>query len=231
MLSLEENHEHLLKLEAVACRHMQSLEDCSHDFAHVQRVRDSALKIASRIPKEVDLLVVELAALCHDIGDAKYEQSTTAAQLLQECGYSHEMASKVQMIVDGVSFRHELKEIETHGYEHVLKNTCLELAIVQDADRLDAIGAIGIARCFAFSGKRNLTLCHACDFNSSVGGATLEKYSRGNATAIGHFYEKLLTLKDRIKTEPGRVEAEKRHCFLLEYLAEYRRELVDPFNH
>ena len=156
MLSLEENRENLLRLEAAICKHMQSLEDPSHDFAHVQRVRDGALKIAAQIQEEVDVQVVELAALCHDIGDAKYEQSTTAAHLLLASGYSHEMAERVQSIVDGVSFRHELKTIETCGYEHVLQNTCIELAIVQDADRLDAIGAIGIARCFAFSGKRNL---------------------------------------------------------------------------
>ena len=211
-------------------KHMQSLEDCSHDFAHVQRVRDNALKIASKMSSDVNLLVVELAALCHDIGDAKYQQSITARHLLLECGYPSEMADRVQEIVDKVSFRKELKDIESHGYEHVMRNTCIELAIVQDADRLDAIGAIGISRCFAFSGKRNLTLCNACDFTSNVNGVTWEKYSMGNSTAISHFYEKLLTLKDKIKTEAGRAEAEKRHHFLLEYLNEYSSELFDPFD-
>lgn len=76
----------MLNVEAAVCKHMHSLQDCSHDFAHVQRVRDSALKVVSQIPRKVVLLVIELAALCHDIGDTKYEHSTTAAHLLLECG-------------------------------------------------------------------------------------------------------------------------------------------------
>lgn len=203
--------------------HMQSLQDCSHDYAHVERVRRMSLHIASLHP-EADQVLVELAALCHDIGDAKYNKTETASCVLESCGFDKELCERVQQLVDGVSFRHELCQIEQHGWQYVKENCPLELAIVQDADRLDAIGAIGVARCLAFSGKRNVLFYRPSDFGKPSG-TTADQYGMCSSTAISHFYEKLLTLKDRMKTPYGVQEAEKRHQFTESFLKQLEHEV------
>lgn len=210
-------------LEDKVRTHMQSLQDCSHDYAHIERVRKMSLHIASLHP-EADQVLVELAAMCHDIGDAKYDTAETASCVLASCGFDKRLCEGVQQLVDGVSFRHELCQIEQHGWQYVKKNCPLELAIVQDADRLDAIGAIGIARCLAFSGKRNVLLYRPSDFDKP-NGITFDQYSKCSSTAIGHFYEKLLTLKDRMKTPYGMREAEKRHQFTVSFLEQLEHEV------
>ncbi|KAJ2842871.1 hypothetical protein IWW36_005754, partial [Coemansia brasiliensis] len=139
--------------------------DCSHDWHHVGRVAKQAMAIAKAesTNRTIDMLVVHLAALLHDVNDAKYskESKVSIVEFLSSIGLEEEKAQLISRIIDNVSFRKELlvKEEERAGKENTKesewRNSCIELACVQDADRLDAIGAFGILRCAAFSGARN----------------------------------------------------------------------------
>ncbi|KAJ1840483.1 hypothetical protein LPJ73_006411, partial [Coemansia sp. RSA 2703] len=212
-------------------REYMSRYDCSHDWHHIDRVVRQALVLArAQSPeKSVDLLVVHLAALLHDVDDAKYKQSSDVAfsskDFLTSIGLDQERAALVCRVVDAVSFRKELLFEEQKGQgtvdqdEVVWRNECLELACVQDADRLDAIGAFGVLRCAAFSGARNRPLHSAGD--SFIENITYDQYVQSDnrtATAISHFHEKLLQLAARMKTEQGQQEARRRHTFMLQFL-------------
>jgi len=187
--------------------------DGSHDFHHINRVRKLALSLAEEEHIE-NTDVVELAALLHDIKDWKYSGSETAGidaarQFLQ---IQHVPEDKIALIVkaiEGVGFKTELgKKLEMFP----------ELAVVQDADRLDAIGAIGIARTFTYGGAKNRPI-----YDPSVPpqkDLTKEQYmaQNKNAPTVNHFYEKLLKLKGLMKTEAGRRRAEQRHAFMEQFL-------------
>ncbi|KAJ2905028.1 hypothetical protein GGI21_004219, partial [Coemansia aciculifera] len=176
--------------------------DCSHDWQHVQRVVRQALTLArsETLHRPIDLLVVHLAALLHDVDDAKYRQEDgpafSSSLFLQELGLDKSRAELVCRVVDSVSFRKELLANEQDKVgtgdpeERQWRQTCAELACVQDADRLDAIGAFGILRCAAFSGARNRTLHDPCD--SAILDITYDQYvaqSCGTSgTAIAHFH-------------------------------------------
>jgi uncharacterized protein len=182
--------------------------DASHDIQHVLRVRDNAMYIlleeqASRADSLIghsDPLVVHLAALLHDVDDKKYKSSATeAAAEPQVMAFMNtvapELASKVYHIVEGVSYSSEIKDPKK---VLALIEQYPELAIVQDADRLDAIGAIGIGRCFTFGGARG---------------------SSGMGTAIEHFEEKLLKLEGMMKTGTGKAMAADRTRRIREFMA------------
>ena len=188
-----------------------------HDWWHIERVWKSAKKIAET--ENVNLLVVELGALLHDIADAKFHDGDEelgpqiAAAFMREINVDQETILHVIQIIKHISFKGG-KEAQTF--------TSLELNVVQDADRLDAIGAIGIARTFNYGGFKNREI-----FNPNVTPnllMTKEEYKKSDAPSINHFYEKLLLLKDLMNTETGKQMAIQRHQFMELYLAQFYQE-------
>ena len=185
--------------------------EAGHDWWHVHRVWKNAQQIAQA--EQANLLVVELGALLHDIADAKFHQGDeevgprVAQQFLEEQGANSETVTHVGKIVRHVSFK-------GGNFDQTFYSP--ELAIVQDADRLDALGAIGIARTFHYGGFRNRLL-----YDPSIPpnlDMSKEEYKRSEAPTINHFYEKLLLLKDRMNTETGKRMAEERHLFMEQFL-------------
>ncbi|KAG0486302.1 hypothetical protein HPP92_008397 [Vanilla planifolia] len=197
--------------------------DASHDAAHAFRVRDLALSLAREEGLDGHALeIVELAALLHDIGDYKYskdfvEDTTVVDNFLMEENVEESKRHKILDIIKGMGFKNE-----------VLNRSCRasspEFGVVQDADRLDAIGAIGIARCFTYGGSTNKIL-----YDPEIPprqNLSKEKYMNKDEkqTTINHFYEKLFKLKDLMKTEAGRKRAEKRHRFMESFIEEFHKE-------
>ncbi|KAI8873710.1 hypothetical protein GQ42DRAFT_117548 [Ramicandelaber brevisporus] len=213
--------------------------DPSHDFLHVDRVRNNALRIASLEPsaRPIDIEVVELAALLHDVYDTKYVSVEEAAaegvdhiaNILVSNGFDAERTAIVKKIVDNISYRKEKrnekeieekkKQAEANGVEYVpdeitvWRATCKELHIVMDSDKLDAIGAIGALRCAAYNASRGYPIYDPVDPMNPV-------------SAIGHHYEKLLKLHEMMKTEVGRKEAERRSQSITKLVEEIRAEMA-----
>lgn len=188
--------------------------DASHDFAHIERVMKNAVEILAGEPSANEE-VVRLAVLLHDIEDAKYksDDNPTVLEILQAIGADDELSKKVLACIESVSF--------SGGNAKDL--TSIDGAIVRDADRLDAIGAIGIARTFAFGGARGRKLY---DTDEMVRDNMSEKEYRGKETAsVTHFYEKLLLLKDLMVTEGGKRLAEQRHDFMEGFLKQLACEI------
>ncbi|SFE01774.1 HD domain-containing protein [Thermophagus xiamenensis] len=188
-----------------------------HDWWHTLRV----WKMACRIAKEesADVPVVELAALLHDIADSKFYDGDEevgprkAVAFLRQLKVSEDTVKHVEMIIRNVSFKGGNEASSFHSKE---------LDIVRDADRLDAMGAIGIARTFNYGGYRNREL-----YNPGVKpnlNMTREEYKKSTAPTINHFYEKLLRLKERMQTNTGRALAEHRHRFMEQFLDEFFKE-------
>lgn len=184
-----------------------------HDAWHTFRVRDAALRLAAE--EGADPLIVELAALLHDVDDRKLSPAThetlgNAAAFLRAQGAPPEVAEHVLGIIRALSFSSGLVPESLEG------------RVVQDADRLDAIGAIGIARAFAYGGAhgRDIYLpdepLHA--------DLTREEYAARTSCSIHHFYEKLLKLRDLMNTPAARRMAEARHQYMLDYLREFYDE-------
>ncbi|KAI8880804.1 hypothetical protein K501DRAFT_254329 [Backusella circina FSU 941] len=195
--------------------------DPSHDMYHVDRVTRLALTIAKdgiNQGQDIDLEMVELAALCHDVGDRKYYNGKeTGGQLIQIFLNQHNYAKAdlVAKIVDHIGFSKELGwDDKMDPAEQVQwRNTCLELHAVQDADKLDAIGAFGILRCAAYSGAKNRTLYVPND--KPIENLTQEVYqNQTESSAINHFHEKLFKLKDMMRTPKGKSLALERHQFM-----------------
>ena len=195
-----------------------------HDWWHIYRVWQTAKTIAQTPNTEgsvsdANLLVVELAALLHDIADAKFHNGDeeigpkTARNFLNSLEIDAKIVAHVENIIRHISFKGGNFEKTFHS---------LELAIVQDADRLDAIGAIGIARTFNYGGFKNRPL-----YDPSVKPdlqMSKAAYKSNNAPTINHFYEKLLLLKDRMNTEAGKHMAAQRHQFMEDFLAQFYAE-------
>ncbi|MDH3381717.1 MAG: HD domain-containing protein [Flavobacteriaceae bacterium] len=188
-----------------------------HDWFHIERVWNNAKLIA--IGENVDLLIVELGALLHDIADAKFHNGdeTVGPQLARNFLESHHVDEtvifNVEKIIENVSFK---------GGNFNQQFNSKELEIIQDADRLDAIGAIGIARAFNYGGFKNRLL-----YNPEIKPnlhQTKEEYKKNDAPTINHFYEKLLLLKDKMNTETGKKIAAKRHQFMEIYLQQFYDE-------
>ncbi len=192
-------------------------EATGHDWFHIERVYNNAVHIAKG--ENVNLLIVELAALLHDIADYKFHGGDekiggkVASDWLREIGVEESIVLQVKEIIDRISFKNSF------GSEQILS---LEGKVVQDADRLDAIGAIGIARAFAYGGKFGREI-HNPDIKTAHY-QTKEEYKQNNSTSLNHFYEKLLLLKDKMNTETGKRLAEKRHDFMKHYLVEFYAE-------
>ena len=191
-----------------------------HDWFHIERVYNNAKLIAKG--EDVDLYIVELGALLHDIADAKfYDGDETigpkkAASFLRGLKVEEEIIDHIVNIIHHVSFKTSLDPEATNKFQSN------ELKVIQDADRLDAIGAIGIARAFNYGGFKNRSL-----YDPSIApnlDQDKETYKKSKAPTINHFYEKLLLLKDKMNTETGRKIAEKRHEFMEQYLQQFYDE-------
>ncbi len=189
-----------------------------HDWWHIYRVWNNAQHIGKE-EGNVDMLVVELGSLLHDIADSKFHNGDeeigpkTASDFLASLEVSEYVIKHVENIVRHISFK---------GSFEGQKWTSPELAIVQDADRLDAIGAIGIARTFNYGGHKGRGLYDpAIKPNLQM---TKDEYKNSDSPSLNHFYEKLLLLKDLMNTKTGKKIAEGRHQFMEQYLEQFYSE-------
>lgn len=188
-----------------------------HDWFHIERVYKNALLIAKE--EICNLQIVQLSALLHDIADSKFHNGDesigpkVAREFLESQNVDEDVIVHVINIIENISFK---------GGNFEKKFSSIELDIVQDADRLDAIGAIGIARAFNYGGFKNRALYDpkiAPNTNMST-----EEYKSSQAPTINHFYEKLLLLKDKMNTETGKNIAKERHRFMESFLAQFYAE-------
>ncbi len=204
----------LIQKTAIFVKETLQNSESGHNWFHIERVWKNARHIGKTEP--VNMLVVELAALLHDIADSKFydgdetigpkmARNFLAAEKVDESIIDH-----VVKIMENMSFR--------SGYDQPAFRSA-ELQVVQDADRLDAIGAIGIARAFHFGGYKNREMYDPAippDLNMSK-----EAYKKSTAPTINHFYEKLLLLKDKMNTVTGKKMAAERHVFMEKYLQQF----------
>ena len=197
----------------------QQLENAEggHDWFHIERVYKNALLIADG--EDCNLNVVKLGALLHDIADSKFHGGDetigpkTARTFLESQNVSEDIILHVIAIIENISFK---------GGNFEKKFNSKELEIVQDADRLDAIGAIGIARTFNYGGFKNRPL-----YNPNIQpniNMNKEEYKNSESPTLNHFYEKLLLLKDKMNTETGKKIAQKRHDFMVTFLSQFYAE-------
>lgn len=193
-------------------------ESSGHDWWHIVRVRNNALEISSK-EKDVDIFVVELSALLHDIADWKFHGgdlkigSTTARKWLKKQNVGNETTEKVCKVIDQISFK--------GAGVNVIPST-LEGKIVQDADKLDAIGAIGIARAFAYGGNMGREIYNPeikPEFHKSF-----KTYKSSKGHTINHFYEKLLLLEGRMYTRTAKRIAKERHKYMEKFLERFYKE-------
>lgn len=188
-----------------------------HDWFHTERVYNNALLIAKN--EKVDVFIVSLGALLHDIADSKFYNGdeTIGPKIAREFLF--------KLNIDSIVIEHVIniiKHISFKGGNEKQTFSSPELNVIQDADRLDAIGAIGIARCFNYGGFKNRQLYNP-DIKPNLS-MTKAEYKSSTAPTINHFYEKLLLLKDRMNTKTGTQLANKRHEFMLSYLDEFYKE-------
>lgn len=190
-------------------------DSTGHDWYHTDRVRKNARMIAQE--EEGDIFICELASLLHDAGDDKFHDSEESGRAfvvswLEAENVTPAIINKVMGVIDTVSFK---------GGNNRQPDS-IEGKIVQDADRLDAIGAVGIARTFMYAGNKGdaMHIPHI----SPRGEMTKKEYREGTSTSINHFYEKLLTLASHMKTKTGQDLAKKRHEFLEVYLGQFHAE-------
>jgi uncharacterized protein len=200
--------------------HVRSLmagDSSGHDWLHIERVRQTALAIARE--EGADLAVVELAALLHDVADWKFAGGDhlaaprAAREWLQHHAVPPAIVEHVAQIVGDLSFK---------GAGVPTPMATLEGQVVQDADRLDALGAVGIARTFAYGGHKGQAM-----YDPEIPPqphASFDDYKRGGGTTINHFYEKLLLLAGRMNTAAGRRLAAERHRFMEQFLEQFFAE-------
>ncbi len=190
-----------------------------HDWFHIHRVFLNAESIAES--ENVDILIVQLGALLHDIADAKFYGGDEtigpkmAVEFLTSIKVEQRIIDHVVQIIENISFKSSLENKED-------RFNSLELQVVQDADRLDAIGAIGVARAFNYGGFKNRELYNP-DIRPNLN-MSKEEYKKSTAPTINHFYEKLLLLKDKMNTQTGKKLAEKRHQYMLDFLTQFDSE-------
>lgn len=191
--------------------------EAGHDWFHIERVYKSALNINET--EAGDTLIISLAALLHDIADSKFNGGDEeigplkAGLFMESLHLPLSVITHVQQIIRNMSYKASLGEVNFHSKE---------MDIVQDADRLDAIGAIGIARAFTYGGYKNRVMYNPeipADMQMSK-----EAYKNSTAPTINHFYEKLLRLKELMRTHTGKHLAENRHQFMVLYLDQFYGE-------
>ena len=189
-----------------------------HDWFHIERVYKNALLLSKN--EMVDEFIVSLAALLHDIADAKFHNGDEsigpkkATEFLFKMNVDEVIIHRVTTIISEMSFKNSI------GGK--TQERSIEFQVVQDADRLDAIGAIGIARCFNYGGFKNRKL-----YDPEIApklNMTKEEYKKSNGPTINHFYEKLLLLKDEMNTKTGKQIAKERHTFMESYLKQFYAE-------
>lgn len=206
----------LEKTEAFVRKKLEG-EGSGHDWWHVDRVRRMAVQIGRE--EKADLFVIELAALLHDIADWKFQGGDDSAgpklarQWLESIGVDEAVIAHVCEIIRDISFK---------GAQVPTEMKSLEGKIVQDADRLDAIGAIGIARTFAYGGHRGQEIYNPAV--TPVNHRSFEEYKSSSGPTINHFYEKLLLLKDRMNTPSAKRMAGERHRFMELFLEKFYAE-------
>jgi uncharacterized protein len=197
----------------------QQLQDAEggHDWFHIERVYKNAILIAQE--EVCNLTVVKLGALLHDIADSKFHDGDEeigpkiAQKFLESENVSEEIIEHVIQIIQNISFK-------GGNFEQTFSSK--ELEIVQDADRLDALGAIGIARTFNYGGFKNRAI-----YNPSIApklNMSKEEYKNSDSPTLNHFYEKLLLLKDKMNTETGKKIAQERHRFMETFLSQFYAE-------
>ena len=197
----------------------QQLQDAEggHDWFHIERVYKNALQIAAY--ESCDLTIVKLGALLHDIADSKFhdgdeEMGPQKARIfLESQNVSEEVIEHIVQIIKNISFK---------GGNFEKQFNSKELEIVQDADRLDALGAIGIARTFNYGGFKNRAI-----YNPNIApklNMSKEEYKKSDSPTLNHFYEKLLLLKDQMNTETGKKLAQDRHRFMELFLSQFYAE-------
>ncbi len=210
-------HQQLINATVTFVKQTLAKAEGGHDWWHIYRVWKLTKNIAAS--EEVDLLVVELGALLHDIADAKFHNGDEsvgprlATEFMLANGVDENTRNHVVNIISNISFG---------GGNQAQKFISPELNVVQDADRLDALGAIGIARTFNYGGYKNREI-----YNPEIKPnlhMTKEEYRNSTAPTLNHFYEKLLLLKDRMNTKTGKEMAEKRHQFMELFLEEFYAE-------
>jgi len=188
-----------------------------HDWFHMLRVWNNAKLISEN--ENVDNFIVELGALLHDIADSKFHNGDEtigpkiAREFLEKQHVEEHIIVHIEHIISNISYK---------GGNFNQNFNSPELAVIQDADRLDAIGAVGIARCFNYGGFKNRSL-----YNPEIApklNQTKEEYKNSKAPTINHFYEKLLLLKDRMNTETGKKIAEERHLYMETFLQQFYNE-------
>ncbi|MBT8265523.1 MAG: HD domain-containing protein [Bacteroidia bacterium] len=208
----------LIKTTKAFVRSTLTNAEGGHDWFHTLRVYNNALLIAKN--ENVNIEIVVLGALLHDIADSKFHDGdeTVGPKMAREFLFKNNVDSSiiehVVKIIENISFK---KSLEGHQ-----RFNSSELMVVQDADRLDAIGAIGIARCFNYGGFKNRKL-----FDPAIKPKlqmTKDEYKSSQAPTINHFYEKLLLLKDKMNTKTGKRIAEKRHQYMLNFLDQFYAE-------
>ncbi len=197
----------------------QTLKDAEggHDWWHIYRVWNLAKSIAAK--ENTNLFIIELGALLHDIADSKFHNGdetvgvAIAKDFLTKQDVSEDIISHVVLIIENISFKNTFDKSSFSS---------TELKVLQDADRLDAMGAIGIARAFNYGGFKNREM-HNPDVRNNMN-QTKEEYKNSSAPTINHFYEKLLLLKDLMNTKTGKQMALQRHQFMETYLKEFYKE-------
>lgn len=207
-------HKEIIVQTTIFVRETLADAEGGHDWWHIHRVWLNAKKIAES--EVADMLVIELAALLHDIVDSKFHGGdeeigpSTAGKFLSGLNLDEDTIVHVQQIIRNISFK--------SGFDKNLFHS-KELEIVQDADRLDAIGAIGIARAFSYGGFKGREI-----YNPEIApnlNMTKEEYKNSASPSINHFYEKLLLLKDKMNTATGKQMAAQRHQFMEMYLQQF----------
>lgn len=188
--------------------------DASHDFQHIERVRKNAFEIAASEPK-ADLEIIELAVLLHDVSDPKYAiggEKQDEDRIIQQLSLPDEKVKQLKKIIKSISF---------NGGNETMADT-IEAQIVRDADRLDAIGAVGIARTFAYGGAKGRKLYDASE--TPRDNMSVEEYRSKETASVTHFYEKLLKLANGMLTKKGQELAKERHAFMELFLQNLRKE-------
>lgn len=188
--------------------------DASHDFQHIERVRKNAFEIAA-IEPTANREIIELAVLLHDVSDPKYAQDKDKQEedrIIEALNLPDEKITQIKEIIQSISFN--------GGNEFEAKT--IEAKIARDADRLDAIGAVGIARTFSYGGAKGRKLYDAAE--TPRANMSIEEYRQNETASVTHFYEKLLLLADSMVTEKGKQLAKERHAFMELFLHQLRKE-------